>query len=194
MILLLTQGNWQSEAPNFKNSFCLIGANLRGIRQPSGWLQLFQSARERSVMMVSVGNKYYIETEHVVEILQAGDLLAERLTQSAESCGRLIDATGGRRTRSLIRLKSKHVVLTALRVKTLNSRFGGGGPAAAAGKSVKARPGHPQKLHPSKPWELDDRRREPDRRHFSYTFYVPERRSGTDRRSSPGKPKRKRNT
>jgi len=178
----------------FQNSFCLIGANLREIKQPSGWLQLFQSARERSFMMISVGNKYYIETEYVVEILEAGDLHAEGLTQSADSCGRLIDATGGRRTRSLIRLKSKHVVLTALKVKTLNSRLGSVGTASAAGKNVQARPGHPQKLHPSKPSELDDRRRDPDRRHFSYTYYVPERRSGTDRRSSPGKPQRKRNT
>jgi hypothetical protein len=35
----------------------------------------------------------------------------------------------------------------------------------------------------SKPSEIDDRRVEPDRRRFSYTHHIPERRSGVDRRS-----------
>ena len=35
----------------------------------------------------------------------------------------------------------------------------------------------------SKPSEIDDRRIEPDRRRFSYTRYIPERRSGVDRRN-----------
>ena len=145
-------------------------------------------------MMVSVGNKYYIETEQVVEILEAWDMRAKGMTHAAYSSGRLIDATGGRKTRSLIKLKSKHVVLTALRLKTLNSRLGSVGPASAAGKGVRPSPGYPAKLHQSKPSEADDRRREPDRRHFSYTYYFPERRSGIDRRSSLGKSQRERNT
>ena len=145
-------------------------------------------------MMVSIGNKYYIETGQVAEILEAWDMRAKGMTHAAYSSGRLIDATGGRKTRSLIKLKSKHVVLTALRLKTLNSRLGGVGPASAAGKGVRPGPGHPAKLHQSKPLELNDRRLEPDRRHFSYTRYIPERRSGIDRRSIHDQIQRERET
>jgi regulator of extracellular matrix RemA (YlzA/DUF370 family) len=134
-------------------------------------------------MMISVGNKYYIETEHVVEILEAGDMRAEGLTRSADSRGRLINATGGAKTRSIIRLKSRHVVLSAFKVKTLRSRFGLNDCASATEKSGM-RGSRCQAA--SNPPGFNDRRLEPDRRHFSYTDYVPERRSGTERRGGHG--------
>lgn len=144
----------------------------------------------QSVMMISIGNKHYIETEHVVEILAAGNMRAEGWAHAAGSSGRLIDATDGAKSRSIVRLKSEHIVLTAFRVKTLKSRLGLDDPASATAKSGMSGSEHPAESIPPK---FDDRRREPDRRRFSYTDYFPERRCGTERRSSHGKFQRERN-
>jgi hypothetical protein len=142
-------------------------------------------------MMISVGNKYYIEAEHVVEILEAGDMRAEGLVHAADSSGKLINATGGAKTRSIVKLKSKHIVLTTFRVKTIKSRLGLLNPASAAEKGGVPGCAHPAKSNPS---ESDDRRWEPDRRRFSYTDYFPERRSGSERRSGHDKFRRGRKT
>jgi len=53
----------------------------------------------------------------------------------------------------------------------------------ASDYSVKLRPKHKKApARESKPADIDDRRIEPDRRNFSYTYHIPERRSGTERR------------
>jgi extracellular matrix regulatory protein A len=135
-------------------------------------------------MMISIGNKHFIESENIVEVLRAGDARREAIARSAAGTGMLIDATAGRRIKSIIKLKSRHIVLSALSVETLRSRLeknihsGGSGNGA-----VFRRKPEKKHSHPSKPSESDDRRIEPDRRHFSYTHYIPERRSGTERRN-----------
>jgi regulator of extracellular matrix RemA (YlzA/DUF370 family) len=47
----------------------------------------------------------------------------KRLKDEAREDRRLIDATHGRRTRSIIILDSNHVVLSAIQAETISQRF-----------------------------------------------------------------------
>jgi regulator of extracellular matrix RemA (YlzA/DUF370 family) len=133
-------------------------------------------------MMISVGNKGFIESKYVVEILKAEKIRAKALRYTAASNGRLINAAGGKIVRSIVKLKSKHVVLSSLGVKTLKSRLKKVTLTAASGKTDNSRNRRNKNCSRSGPPEFDDRRKVPDRRHFHYTHYIPERRSGTERR------------
>lgn len=138
-------------------------------------------------MMIAIGDKHFIDSEYIVEILRPVDRRANIITNTAAREKRLINTTGGQKIRSIIKLKSKHIVLCALEVKALKSKIG---------KTIlSAEPGNKYILGPqlkkeyaqeSKPANIGDRRIEPDRRHFSYTHHIPERRKGTDRRIKNG--------
>ena len=145
-------------------------------------------------MMIPIGDKHFLESEYIVEILKPVDRRANMITHMAAGKGRLINATGGERIRSIIGLKSKHIVLSALEVKTLKSEIGKTIPSSESDDSNLSKPEHKKnEAHESKLTDIDERRIEPDRRHFSYTHHIPERRSGTDRRSKDDKfqPERK---
>lgn len=137
--------------------------------------------------MISIGNKHFIESQFIVEIQRAADTRRDTLAHLAAGTGMLIDATEGRRIKSIIKLKTKHVVLSALGVETLRSRLEKNRSSVVSGNRAKfkrkIKKGY---FRPSTPPEFDDRRLEPDRRHFSYTYYVPERRSGAERRNKNG--------
>lgn len=134
-------------------------------------------------MMIAVGNKYFINSDYIVEILYPEDRRANVITHTAKGNRKLINAAGGDRIRSIIRLKNKFTVLSALEVKTLKSKIKRPSLCAGAGNSIGLEPKHKKtSARDSKPSEIDDRRIEPDRRIFSYTHYVPERRSGAERR------------
>jgi len=133
-------------------------------------------------MMISIGNKHFIESKYIVEILKAADTRAVGMQDIATESGRLINAAGGKRIRSVIKLKSKHIVLSALGAETLRSRLGNLSLSEAPGDRAELnKKRHARKLRPS---EFIEQRMEPDRRRFSYTHHIPERRSGGERRSS----------
>ncbi|MDE5833753.1 MAG: DUF370 domain-containing protein, partial [Desulfovibrio sp.] len=46
-----------------------------------------------------------------------------RLIEDAKNEGRLIDATQGRKTRSIIITDSNHVILSAIQAETISQRF-----------------------------------------------------------------------
>jgi regulator of extracellular matrix RemA (YlzA/DUF370 family) len=144
-------------------------------------------------MMISIGLKHFIESKYIVEILRAEDSRADRIKRAAAESGMLINATDGRRIRSIIKLKSKHIVLSALKAETLTSELGESLHVAVPANSGILK-GKYKKNHEreSKPSEFDDRRMDSDRRRFDYTYHIPERRSGIERRSKNGKFKRKR--
>lgn len=134
--------------------------------------------------MISIGDKHFIESAYIVEILKAADNRADSIKHLAAESGRLINAAGERRIRSVIKLKSKHIVLSALKTETLRSRLGNVILSAAAGDSDLIGRKHTKRdAAELKPSELNDQRIEPDRRRFSYTHYIPERRSGVERRN-----------
>jgi regulator of extracellular matrix RemA (YlzA/DUF370 family) len=133
-------------------------------------------------MMISIGDKHFIESEYIVEILKASDTRADSIKHLAAEGGRLINAAGGRRIRSVIKLKSKHIVLSALKAETLRSRLGNVIlPAAPGDNDIFGQKHLTRDAAKLKPSESNDQRIEPDRRRFSYTHHIPERRSGVER-------------
>lgn len=135
-------------------------------------------------MMISIGDKNFIESDYIVEILKASDPRAARITHTAAESGMLINAAGGRRIRSIIKLKSKHIFLSALGAETLRSRIGNVTLPPAPKKSEILSCKHKNNdANESKSSEYNNQRIELDRRRFSYTHHIPERRSGVERRS-----------
>ena len=134
-------------------------------------------------MMIAVGDKHFIDSDYIVEILHPVDSRANIILHTAAGNGRLINATGRHRVRSIIKLKSKYIVLSALEVKTLQSKIKRTLLPAGSRNRVRLSPKH--KKAPaceSKSSDVGDRRIAPDRRNFSYTCHIPERRSGAERR------------
>lgn len=63
-----------------------------------------------------------INTEKVLAIISPDSAPSKRLLQNSRDCGKLIDATQGRRTRSLIVTENGYLVLSALQPETIASR------------------------------------------------------------------------
>ena len=74
-------------------------------------------------MLVPIGNGYFVERDRVVAISPADSSPSKRLRRDAAEKGQLLDATGGRKTRSLIILDTGHVVLCFLQPDTLRARL-----------------------------------------------------------------------
>ena len=74
-------------------------------------------------MLIPIGNEYFVERVRVVAISPAESAPSKRLRRDAAEKGQLIDATGGRRTRSIIHLDTGQVVLCALQPDTLRTRL-----------------------------------------------------------------------
>ncbi len=82
-----------------------------------------------SEKVINVGHGNFVRLERIVAILESGSLPMKRLREKACEENRLIDATAGRKMRSLVILDSRHVVLSALNAQTLQERLKGEPPA-----------------------------------------------------------------
>ena len=58
-----------------------------------------------------------------VAIVSPASAPMKRLKEQAKNAGKLVDATQGRRTRSIVITDSDHVLLSALQAETLSARF-----------------------------------------------------------------------
>lgn len=72
---------------------------------------------------VNIGYGNFVLPRRIVAILESGSLPMKRLRERSQQANRLLDATAGRKTRSLIVLDSGHVVLSALAPQTLHDRL-----------------------------------------------------------------------
>lgn len=75
------------------------------------------------LMNVGFGNVVY--TEKIIAIITPDSAPAKRLVQRAKEEERVIDATQGRRTRSILIMDGNQIVLSALQPDTLSGRFEG---------------------------------------------------------------------
>ena len=71
-------------------------------------------------MLVNIGFGNVVSAHRVVAVVGPGSLPMKKLREEAKSRGKLIDATEGRKTRSIIITDSDHVVLSALAVETIS--------------------------------------------------------------------------
>jgi len=73
--------------------------------------------------LISIGFGNVVASEKIVAIIAPGSSPVRRLKDEARQKGKLVDATQGRRTRSLIVMDSDHVVLSAIGVETVSQRL-----------------------------------------------------------------------
>ena len=74
--------------------------------------------------LISVGYGNFVIAGRVVSIVNPASAPMRRLREDARQGGRLVDATQGRKTRSIIITDSNHVVLSAVLAETLVQRLG----------------------------------------------------------------------
>lgn len=85
--------------------------------------------------LLNIGYGNMVAASRVVAILTPGSAPMKRLRDEARKASRLIDATQGKRTRSIIVTDSNHVILSAFMVETIAQRLA----TAGAGRSTGAR-------------------------------------------------------
>lgn len=76
-----------------------------------------------SPVLVNIGFGNVVASAKVVAIVTPGSAPMKRLREEAKKAGRLLDATEGRRTRSIIVTDSNHIILSAIQAETITQRF-----------------------------------------------------------------------
>ncbi len=79
---------------------------------------------KKKLLNIGFGNSVVIS--RVVAIVGPTSSPMRRLREEAKQAGRLIDATQGRKTRSLIITDSNHCILSAIQPETISQRFTAG--------------------------------------------------------------------
>lgn len=75
-------------------------------------------------MLINIGYGNVVNSDKVVAVVSSDSAPAKRLVQGAKDQGNAIDATQGRKTKSVI-ITESHVVLSALMPETIASRWDG---------------------------------------------------------------------
>jgi len=75
------------------------------------------------VKLINIGFGNIISAERVIAIISPESAPVKRIIQDAREKGLLVDATCGRRTRSVTVMDSSHVVLSAMQPETVAHRF-----------------------------------------------------------------------
>ena len=73
--------------------------------------------------LLNVGFGNVVVVARVIAIVDPGSAPMKRLKDEAKQAGKLVDATNGRRTRSIIVTDSDHVVLSAIQTETIAQRL-----------------------------------------------------------------------
>lgn len=73
--------------------------------------------------LINIGYGNMINSGKVVSVVSPDAAPIKRLIQDTRDTGKLIDATSGKKTRSVIIADSGHIVLSALTCETLQSRL-----------------------------------------------------------------------
>jgi hypothetical protein len=74
-------------------------------------------------LLLNIGYGNLVIASRVVAIVSPASAPMKRLREEAGSRGKLVDATQGRRTRSIIVTDSDHVILSAINPETIASRL-----------------------------------------------------------------------
>lgn len=77
--------------------------------------------------LINIGFGNSLVSDRIVAIVTPASAPMKRLKDEAREEGRLVDATQGRRTRSIIITDSNHVVLSAIQAETVAQRFNSDG-------------------------------------------------------------------
>jgi len=75
------------------------------------------------VKLLNVGFGNVIAADRVIAVVSPSSAPIKRLKEAAKREGKLIDATQGRRTRSIIVTDSDHIILSAVQAETIAQRL-----------------------------------------------------------------------
>ncbi|NBI06892.1 extracellular matrix/biofilm regulator RemA [Senegalia massiliensis] len=78
-----------------------------------------------SLKLISIGFGNIVSGNRIVAIVGSESAPIKRVIQDARERSMLIDATHGRRTRSVIITDSEHVILSAIQPETISNRLEG---------------------------------------------------------------------
>jgi regulator of extracellular matrix RemA (YlzA/DUF370 family) len=76
---------------------------------------------DQNLLNIGFGNT--VVADRVVAIVSPNSAPMKRLKDEARDEKRLVDATHGRRTRSIIVMDSNHIVLSAIQAETISQRY-----------------------------------------------------------------------
>lgn len=76
---------------------------------------------DKNLLNIGFGNT--VVADRVVAIVSPNSSPMKRLKDEAKDNQHLVDATHGRRTRSIIVMDSNHIVLSAIQAETISQRF-----------------------------------------------------------------------
>lgn len=76
-----------------------------------------------SYILLNIGFGSSVVADEVIAILSPNSSPMKRLRDEAKDDKRLIDATYGRKTRSIILMKNNHIILSAMQAETLSQRY-----------------------------------------------------------------------
>ena len=75
--------------------------------------------------LLNVGFGNMVVASRIVTIVNPSSAPSKRLKDEAKEARKLVDATNGRRTRSIVVTDSDHVILSAIQTETLAQRLTG---------------------------------------------------------------------
>ncbi len=81
-----------------------------------------------SSVLLNIGYGNMVVASRVISIVSPQSAPMKRLREEASKRGKLVDATQGRRTRSIVVTDSDHVILSAINPDTISSRLAQEGP------------------------------------------------------------------
>ncbi len=73
--------------------------------------------------LLNIGFGSTVVSDRIVAIVSPNSAPMKRLKDEAREEKRLIDATHGRRTRSIIIMDSNHIILSAIQAETISQRY-----------------------------------------------------------------------
>lgn len=74
--------------------------------------------------LINIGYGNLVNSSKVVSVVSPDAAPIKRLIQDTRDTGKLIDASSGKKTRSVIIADSGHIILSALTAETIQSRMG----------------------------------------------------------------------
>lgn len=81
------------------------------------------TAEAKDPKLLNVGYGNVVTRSRVVAVVSSQSAASRRMRKDAEQRGLLVDATQGRRTRSILVLDSGHVVMSAVNPETVAARL-----------------------------------------------------------------------
>lgn len=81
------------------------------------------NGQSRMAELLNIGFGNMVAVKRIVAIVNAASAPMKRLKEEAKQAGKLVDATNGRRTRSIIITDSDHIILSAIQTETIAQRL-----------------------------------------------------------------------